>query len=1496
MKIKKILSSILLIAILMQVVQPLSFAIENEIEENKVENEVENEVEENKEEQKEEVQEDNEELDKKQEQLDEDLKEPEQQEEQKEKIKEPEENIKNEDNENDKEEEKKEEIVQEKTETRGALKSPTKSPSNDENLVFQNEEFKQYLINNCNADTNNDGGISRIEIENIYYLSDAPDIEYPEYFINLRNISFKLCCTLDNAVEKQTEIEQKANQVAYDNCNWNIGIVKVDLGEIKGLSNDISIDLNEYFNGVLKQYPYEFDNYMVDCGNYDSGYSSDTDAIRLENNKVIIDKDKLGKFDMWIRYCMLDEYDSEQVVWFEFTWTMYAYGDDTREVEFADNTLRSYILDNYDCDNDGIITEFDMAQITELYMDYNSRFTSLSGLEYATNLKRLDIYMYNDNSDISQLAQLTSLEKLYIENGDVKGYIKDLPNLRELSLYYAKFDVDNFNNNITTFSYYGNYIANLEKIKNKENITSISLGYMGTDINYDFLGEMENLNSISISGNHNCSLDIDKLKDLENLTYISFYGVILSNINSFYDFESSITGLSIENCGLTSIEFIEHFPNLVNYISFQNNNITDISPLNGIFNNSSGYLNLKGNNINPDEEGNAAAIAYFNENDIYYEMDEYDESEEVIFNDENLKNFLLNSTYPKYDKNNDGKISVEEMKDVTSINVNNNVTDITGLEYATNLKEINFNSYNNAENIDLSPIYNLSQIEKISFSGRFYSIEGFNFLNNKTSLKELSIGLYNRSLDLDGIEQYTNLEKLNIGLNNYSNETRISNVQALNNLNKLTDLRISMTGGTIPTADIALASNIEHLELSGKLDDLSDLFSMHNLSYLKVDPYSSGKQNYDLTGIEELENLKTFVYYGEFDDISNITELNKIEGLEEIILSIGSGSMGWRPSGRVDAYKERVIKEQMLVDCVQNLDCDNIKLTQGTIWAYVGDIQVGHQKTIAFEDLSPIIRALMTPGNKLYNENIIINKGYGSGNNNVTIDSNYKTITINASNDLGEQHESLQLINSYGTDISYHGVSLLWRATIPGDTSEEIEFEDENLRNILLERYDIDGDNKITENDMINITELYIPNCNIHSLDGIENAVNLRGIYAGYNYISDISPIINLEMLQMIDFTDNCITDISCISNAKWSGDNYEEGLFFQNNFIDFEENNANYNALKKWLYLGVPEGRIPLMFKDTIITQNYGDVNDVYDEVELDENLKNRLIELGIDINDDGIFTRDELYRCENSIDSDHIDLSNCNIESISGLEFLNIGYINLSNNDIEDITPITKNQSVYNLDLSNNNVTSIEGIEKAANIEYLNLSNNNIENINPITNMYNMQADPFEYHYDYGYRIMNIDLSNNRINNISCVKNWKNIANLDLSNNHIGSISALEDYNFVVSEVRPDYINGSAINIDLSNNYINMENENNIQAKAVFDEKGATLIVDNQGILLGDINDDGKVNIKDWNRLYEHISEKRMLTEEEFARADINGDGKANIKDWNRMYEHISEVNPLW
>ena len=67
------------------------------------------------------------------------------------------------------------------------------------------------------------------------------------------------------------------------------------------------------------------------------------------------------------------------------------------------------------------------------------------------------------------------------------------------------------------------------------------------------------------------------------------------------------------------------------------------------------------------------------------------------------------------------------------------------------------------------------------------------------------------------------------------------------------------------------------------------------------------------------------------------------------------------------------------------------------------------------------------------------------------------------------------------------------------------------------------------------------------------------------------------------------------------------------------------------------------------------------------------------------------------------------------------------------------------------------------------------------------------------------------------------------------------------------------------------------------------------NEQYLKGDVNGDGIINGKDWNRLYSYINKTATLSADELQRADVNGDGIVNGKDWNRLYQHITKVNPL-
>ena len=101
------------------------------------------------------------------------------------------------------------------------------------------------------------------------------------------------------------------------------------------------------------------------------------------------------------------------------------------------------------------------------------------------------------------------------------------------------------------------------------------------------------------------------------------------------------------------------------------------------------------------------------------------------------------------------------------------------------------------------------------------------------------------------------------------------------------------------------------------------------------------------------------------------------------------------------------------------------------------------------------------------------------------------------------------------------------------------------------------------------------------------------------------------------------------------------------------------------------------------------------------------------------------------------------------------------------------------------------------------------------------------------------------------------------------------------------------SDIKSKLENDEINIKaNTETISTGTEFSYNGEKYIA----IVYGDINGDGKVNIKDWNMMYKYINGTRKFTEQELKSSDVNEDGKVNIKDWNRLYKHINGTNPLF
>ena len=189
----------------------------------------------------------------------------------------------------------------------------------------------------------------------------------------------------------------------------------------------------------------------------------------------------------------------------------------SKRVTIPDTNLRAAIEKALRKASGATITTADMARLTTLNAR-NANIRVLTGLEHATNLRRLDlggVWGNNSNSvsDISAVAGLTNLTRLSLSDN---------------------------------------------------NISDISA-----------VARLINLIHLSLGGN-NVS-NISALTRLTNLTYLSLYNNNISNISALTRL-TSLTDLSLRNNTISDISSVARLTNL-RRLHLGGNNISDISPL-----------------------------------------------------------------------------------------------------------------------------------------------------------------------------------------------------------------------------------------------------------------------------------------------------------------------------------------------------------------------------------------------------------------------------------------------------------------------------------------------------------------------------------------------------------------------------------------------------------------------------------------------------------------------------------------------------------------------------------------------------------------------------------------------------------------------------------------------------------------------------------------------------------------------------------------------------
>lgn len=212
------------------------------------------------------------------------------------------------------------------------------------------------------------------------------------------------------------------------------------------------------------------------------------------------------------------------------------------------------------------------------------------------------------------------------------------------------------------------------------------------------------------------------------------------------------------------------------------------------------------------------------------------------------------------------KTNIESVTEIVIVSLNgeNKISDITGIEKFVNLRRF----YLSGSDIsDISPLAGLTNLEKLEL--RKSKINDISIIAGLTNLKELDLCSNNVS-DINPLKGLTNLTSLNLWSNKI---TDISTISRLTNLTEL-DLRDNQINDI---SELSGLTNLTKLYLSNnQISDISKLSSLTNLTSL----YLSDNNISDISELKSLINLEyLYLNNNQINNIDSIKDLRKLEFL-----------------------------------------------------------------------------------------------------------------------------------------------------------------------------------------------------------------------------------------------------------------------------------------------------------------------------------------------------------------------------------------------------------------------------------------------------------------------------------------------------------------------------------------------------------------------------------------------------------------------------------------
>ena len=716
-------------------------------------------------------------------------------------------------------------------------------------------------------------------------------------------------------------------------------------------------------------------------------------------------------------------------------------------VNIPDPNLRAAIEEALGKASGDSITTADMAKLTGLEAR-NANISDLTGFEAASNLtwlnlngERVDGRVINSNSvsNLSPLSGLTKLTGLWLQHNAITDIspVAGLTNLTQLELG-------------------SNNISDISAIAGLTNLTRLGL-WENSISDISAVSGLTKLVGLWLWDN--AITDISAVAGLTNLTYLALGGNNISDISAV--------------SGLTNLMDL-HLPS---------NNISDVAPL--VANTGLGNedrVNVRGNPLN--STSIKTHVPALQNRGVTVEFDNVI-TELVNIPDTNLRAKIASAV----GKASGNTITTADMANLTElIAQNTDITDLTGLEHATNLTRLDLGTeyvqeedrFINSNSVsDLSPLAGLTNLTWLRL--RNNSISDISALAGLTNLTYLNLGGNLMISDISALSGLTNLERL------WLYATSISDISALAGLTNLTFLVLWFTS----------------------ISDISPLAGLTNLTFLSLS-----------------NNSDVLLAMGFLTDSS--LNKNSISDLSPLVANTGLGA------GDTVEVEGNPLSDASIQTHIPALQSRGVTVDTPTLLLKISG-------TVTEADNRLIVEVQDSRNRLLGGVPVTFTVISGGGTLSVT----------NTTTDANGRAESrLTLGPDTGTNTVQASVEGISEPVTFSDVPEPaVAISDVNLRAVIEQALGKASGDTITASDMARLTSLRARNANISNLTGLEAATNLTRLDLSAEYVeaeqrsinsnsvSDLSPVAGLINLTDLTLGGNNISDLSPLSaltNLTW--------------------------------------------------------------------------------------------------------------------------------------------------------------------------------------------------------------------------------------------------------------------------------------------------------------------------------------------------------------------------